>query len=121
NVENRQEYYKNYLTLKNIAVNAGYKKIDIYQKDLNTIYVLKSDFTKNLKSEDLKILAKENNMPQNVEYKLIDAKSLQKGSRSEFRYVRFKTTKTEDENFKKLKETILKDKANFKIKQKYVF
>lgn len=121
NVENRQEYYKNYLTLKNIAVNAGYKKIDIYQKDLSTIYVLKNDFTKNLTTDDLKTLAKENNMPQNVEYKLIDEKSLQKGSRSEFRYVRFKTTKTEDENFQKLKEIILKDKTNFKIKRKYVF
>ncbi len=121
NIKNTQEYFEDYKILENISKNAGYKKIDIYQKDLNTIYILKNDFTKNLSTEDLKQLAKENNMPQNIEYKLIDKKSLQKGSRSEFRYIRFKTTKAEDENYKKLKENILKDKANFKIKRKYVF
>jgi len=121
NIKNTQDFVEDYQILKNIAQNAGYKKIDIYQKDLNTIYILKNDFTKNLMPQDLKTLAKENNMPQNLEYKLIDKNSLQKGSRSEIRYIRFKTTKTEDKNYQKLKEIILKDKTNFKVKQKYVF
>ena len=121
NVENRQEYYKDYEILKSIAINSGYKKIDIYQKDLNTIYVLKNDFTNNFSKEDFKQLAKANNLPQNIQYKLVDKNSLQKGSRSEFKYIRYKTTKTEDENYKKLKENILNDKTNFKIKRKYIF
>lgn len=121
NVENRQEYYKDYEILKSIAINSGYKKIDIYQKDLNTIYVLKNDFTNNFSKEDFKQLAKANNLPQNIQYKLVDKNSLKKGSRSEFKYIRYKTTKTEDENYKKLKENILNDKTNFKIKRKYIF
>ena len=121
NVKNTKEFVNDYEILENISKNAGYKKIDIYQKDLNTIYILKNDFTKTLTNTDLKQLAKENNMPENVEYKLINESSIAKGSRSEIRYVRFKTTKTEDEYYNDLKNSIIKDKANFKIKRKYVF
>ena len=88
NIENRQKFIDDYNILKNVFDKAGFHKIEVYQYDMNHIYVVKDDFTKNLTPSDLKSLAKENNMPE-AEYKLIDASSLNKGSRSELKYVRY--------------------------------
>lgn len=120
NVPDKQKYVKDYEILANVAKNAGFHQINIYRKDEKTIFIMKDDFTKTLSSEDLKQLAKENNMPD-VNYVLINENSLQKGSRSEVRYVRYKSSNSENEYYKELKQKMLEDKKNFKIKRKYVF
>ena len=121
NIENTKEFVKDFDILQNIYKKAGFHQIDIYQKDLNTVFVLKNDFTKNFTKDDFKALAKENNMPENVEYKLIDESSIQRGTRSEFRYVRYKSTDAENEYYKELCDKLLKDKKSFNIKRKYIF
>jgi len=120
NVPDKQKYVKDYEILANVAKNAGFHQINIYRKDEKTIFIMKDDFTKTLSSEDLKQLAKENNMPY-VDYVLINENSLQKGSRSEVRYVRYKSSNSENEYYKELKQKMLEDKKNFNIKRKYVF
>lgn len=121
NIENTKEFVKDFEILENVYKKAGFHQIDIYQKDLNTVFVLKNDFTKNFTKDDFKALAKENNMPENVEYKLIDESSLQKGTRSEFRYVRYKSTDEENKYYQELCQKLLKDKKRFNIKRKYIF
>ncbi len=121
NIENTKEFVKDFEVLENVYKKAGFHQIDIYQKDLNTVFVLKNDFTKNFTKDDFKALAKENNMPENVEYKLIDESSLQKGTRSEFRYVRYKSTDEENKYYQELCQKLLKDKKRFNIKRKYIF
>ncbi len=120
NFENRQQILDDYKILKNIFDKAGFHKIEIYRFDLKNIYIVKDDFTKNLSSNDLKNLAKQNNMP-NAEYKLIDNKLIKKGSRSELKYVRFNSSKAENEYWQELQDKLLQDKKNYKIKRKYIF
>lgn len=120
NIENRQKFIDDYNILKNVFDKAGFHKIEVYQYDMNHIYVVKDDFTKNLTPSDLKSLAEENNMPD-AEYKLIDASSLNKGSRSELKYVRFNSTNAENQYWQELQNKLLDDKKNYKIKRKYVF
>lgn len=120
NFENRQQILDDYKILKNIFDKAGFHKIEIYRFDLKNIYIVKDDFTKNLTENDLKNLAKQNNMP-NAEYKLIDKTSIKQGSRSELKYVRYNSTKAENEFWQELQNKLLQDKKNYKIKRKYVF
>lgn len=120
NFENRQQILDDYKILKNIFDKAGFHKIEIYRFDLKNIYIVKDDFTKKLTENDLKNLAKQNNMP-NAEYKLINKTSIKQGSRSELKYVRYNSTKAENEYWQELQNKLLQDKKNYKIKRKYVF
>lgn len=120
NIENRQKFLKDYEILKQITQNAGFHKIEIYQYDIDKIYVVKNDFTKNFSSNDLKLLAKENHMPE-AEYNLINSSKIKKGSRSEIKYVRYNSTEAENKAWEELKNKLLQDKKNFKIKRKYIF
>lgn len=120
NIPNRNKYVKDFKILKNIFDKSGFHKIEIYQYDLEHIYVIKDDFTKNLTPKDLELMAQENNLPK-AKYKLIDEKSIQKGSRSELKYVRYNSTDAENEYWQTVQNKLLQDKKNFKIKRKYIF
>lgn len=120
NLKDRPKFLKDYEILKKIYTNAGFHKIEIHRYDLNTIYIVKDDFTKNMTTQDLKNMAKENNLPE-IQYKLIDKNAVQKTSKSEIKYVRYNSTDAENKYWQELQDKLLKDKANWKIKRKYVF
>ena len=97
---------------------AGFHKIELYYADKNTIYIAKNEFTKDFTKEDLNKLVQENNLPSSS-YKLVDKTKIAKTNMEEIYYVRYHSTKEQDEYWNKLQKILIKDKPNFKIKRKY--
>ena len=106
--------------LKSVMTDAGFRKIELFYTDKNIIYVVKDEFTKNLSTNNLKEMAKNNDLPD-AQYVLINKDNMKKMSRSEIKYIRFNTTKAQDEYWQNLQQKLLEDKkTKFKIKRKYV-
>ena len=84
-----------------------------------TLGIVKDDFTKNLTKDELKQLAKENNLAD-VNYVLINPEDMNKIYVKHTVRVRFKSSKTENHNWLKLKTKLLEDKKNFNLKYKFL-
>ena len=120
NINNKNELLKDYELLKSVMTDAGFRKIELFYTDKNIIYVVKDEFTKNLSTNNLKERAKNNDLPDAQDV-LINKDNMKKMSRSEIKYIRFNTTKAQDEYWQNLQQKLLEDKkTKFKIKRKYV-
>lgn len=106
-------------TFNNIMSKAGFHKIDICWLDKNTIGVVKDGFTSTIASKDLKNMAKANKLVD-VDYKFIDKTQLA-GPRVRYSvWVRYNSTAQEDKVWETMKNQLLEDKKNFKVKRKLV-
>ncbi len=103
-------------TFNKIMTMAGFHKIDICWIDKNTMGVVKDGFTSTISENDLKNMAKENNLAD-VKYKFINKSDL---SGPKVRYavwVRYNPTEKENEIWDTMKSKLLEDKKNFKVKR----
>ncbi len=119
-IKNRHEQENFVQEAENVFIRSGFHKIDMGWLDKDLIGIVEDDFTKNLSEEQLKQMAKENNLAD-VNYVLIPQEHLNKIYVKHSRYVRFKPTKKENENWNILKSQLLKDKKNFSPKYRFVF
>ena len=100
-----------------IYINAGYHKVSLYWLDKNTIGILKDDFTKNIK--DFNDFAKQNNLVT-INYKLIKPEQAPSLTLRYDILARYNSTEDENKEYERFKEKLLKDRANFTIKEKFV-
>lgn len=103
-----------------IYEKAGFHKVDLYWLDKNTLGVLKDDYTKKLKPEELKKIAEENNLVD-VNYRFMSEKEIVDTAVRYSVWVRYKSSEEENENFENLKSKLIEDKKNFKIRRKLIF
>lgn len=99
--------------------DAGFHKIELYWLDKNTLGIIKDDFTKNIPSDELSDFALQNGLV-NINYKLISRTQVPKISIGYINWARYNPTPAEEQNRQKLKEQLLKDKSNFKVKRKFI-
>ena len=108
-----------YITLFNtIYTDSGYHKVTLYWLDRNTMGISNDEFTRNIK--DLNKFAKDNNLA-NVQYKLLSPGQTPHTAIKYSVWARYNANKTEEANYQKLRNALLEDKKNFKIKSKFVF
>ena len=100
-----------------IYIDAGYHKVSLYWLDKNTIGILKDDFTKNIK--DFNDFAKQNNLVT-INYKLIKPEQAPSLTLRYDILARYNSTEDESKEYERFKEKLLKDRANFTIKEKFV-
>ena len=100
-----------------IYIDAGYHKVSLYWLDKNTIGILKDDFTKNIK--DFNDFAKQNNLVT-INYKLIKPEQAPSLTLRYDILARYNSTEDENKEYERFKEKLLKDRANFTIKEKFV-
>lgn len=110
-----EEYINVY---NDILKQAGYHKIEAYWIDSKTIGIIYDDYTKTI--SDIKDFAKCNDLPD-VNYKLITQESTKITQLRHNFLTRYKPTNEEEVLYQKMKETLMKDKLNFKTKIKLVF
>ena len=106
-------------TFNKIYTNAGYHKLTLYWIDKNTIGVVENDFSKTIK--DFKKLAQENDMTDNVNYKLIKESDIKDDSLMYDVFVRYNSSDEENKNGEEMNNILLKDKKNYNLKFKPVF
>ena len=108
-----------YIALFNkIYTDAGYHKVSLYWLNQNTMGILKDDFTQEIK--DYNKFAKDNDL-SNVEYKLLSQDQTPKSAIKYSVWARNNANTIEENNYQNLRNALLKDKKNFKIKRKFVF
>lgn len=100
---------------------AGFHKIDLYWINKNTLGIVKDDFTSKIPEKDLHNMAVENGLIDSVNYILVDKKDINLFTVRYSVWVRFRSSKEENEYYKNLKESLLKDKKNFNIKRSFIF
>ncbi len=118
NIEDTDKFIADFKVLNDIFKKSGYYSMDLYWINKDTVYIAKNDFTKTLTQKDIEPLIKENNLPQ-ANYKLSNESKIL-GNKKETVYVRYKSTKAENEYLKGLESKLLQDKKNFKIKRRYL-
>jgi hypothetical protein len=115
NPEKIKEYAKSF---DNIFMIAGIHPIEIYWMNYNTVGILEDDFTKNI--TDIDYFVKENGLLK-MDYKIIKPSEISEGVLSSTIYVKYKQTEQELKNYEVIKNKLLADKKNFKIKKKFVW
>ena len=101
-----------------IYTDAGFHKVTLYWLDRNTMGVSNDSFTRNIK--DLKQFAKSNNLAD-VNYKLLKPGEIPHVPVKYTVWTRYNPTEIEEANYQKLRQALLDDKKNFKIKRKFIF
>ncbi len=107
-------------TFNKIMEMAGFHKIEMCWLDKNLIGIAKDEFTSSIPEQDLKIMAKENKLAD-VNYTFIDKSKL---SGPKVRYgvwVRYNPTEAENKAWQNMREQLLDDKKNFRLKRRFVF
>ncbi len=106
-------------TVEEPYLASGFHKIEYYWLDANTIAVIRNDFTDKIK--DTNKFLKDNNLPE-VNVKFVNKSQNNDVNQIHKEYVRYNPTEKENENFLKLKNSMLTDKKkNFKLHKKRVF
>lgn len=118
NIENTDKFIADFKILNEIFKKSGYHSMDLYWINKDTVNIAKNDFTKTLTQKDIAPLIKENNLPQ-TNYRLSNETKII-GNKKETVYVRYKSTNAENEYLKEVKDKLLQDKKNFKIKRRYL-
>lgn len=119
NTQHKKEVLSYIDKFNDIYSNAGFHKIELYWLSDNTIGVVKDDFTEKIKPDDLKIMALQNDLAD-VNYVLINKTEAPELSVRYSAWVRHNPTKQEEENWMHLRQKLLSDKKNFKIKRKFI-
>lgn len=100
-----------------IMETAGFHKANLIWLNKNLIGVVKDDFTSQLSENELKLMAKTNNLAD-VDYKFTNTTT---GPTVRYSvWVRYNPTKEENEAFNIMKSQLLNDKKNFDIKRKFI-
>ena len=118
-IKNQEEMNNFIKEIEKLYTDAGFHKIDMGWIKEGTLGIVKDDFTKNLTKDELKQLAKENNLAD-VNYILINPVDMNKIYVKHTVRVRFNSSKTENDNWLKLKTKLLEDKKNFNLKYKFL-
>lgn len=118
NIDDTDKFMDDFKVLKAIFNKSGYHSMDLYWVNKDTVYIAKNDFTKSLTQKEIIYLVKENNLPQ-ANYRLSKETKLL-SNKKETVYVRYKSTKDENDYLKNIKDKLLQDKKNFKIKRRYL-
>jgi len=100
-----------------IYEKSGYKPVNIYWLDKNTIGILKDKNTE--KIADLAGFAKENDLPK-VQYKFVTESEIPELTLKHTLWLRYATTKVEDEYYNVFRQKLLNDRVNFKLRRKFV-
>ena len=100
--------------------NAGFHKVNLYWLNKNTLGVEKDSFTSKIPEKDLHRMALENRLVD-VNYKFIDVNKIDPYRVRYSVWVRYNPTDVENKNYQNLKNILLKDKKNFKIKRSVIF
>lgn len=102
-----------------IFIKAGFHKVDMYWLNDDTLGVVRDDFTKNIKPDELKSMALQNGLAD-VNYVFINKSQAPKICVRYSTWVRYNSTPQEEINWLKLKKQLLSDKTNFNIKKKFI-
>ena len=100
--------------------NAGFHNIELYWLDNNTLGIVKDSFTSTIPQNELSKMAIENKLVK-VNYKLIDRDKVDLKRVRYSVWVRYNPADAENENYQRLRNSLLKDKKNFNIKRAFVF
>lgn len=119
-INNQNEMNNFIIETEKLYGNAGFHKIDMGWLKEGTIGVVKDNFTKNLTENDLKQLAKENNLAD-VNYMLISPNDIKKIYVKHSVRVRFKPSDEENKNWDYIRNKLLEDKKNFNLKYKFIY
>ena len=107
-----------YIELFNkIYLDAGYHKVILCWIDKETMGIVKDNFTGNIK--DLKQFAKENNLAD-VNYKFINPEDISHYIVKYNIWARYNPSEQQNKNYENLRQALLKDKQNFKLKRSFV-
>ena len=105
------------LLYNDIYQKAGYKPVYIYWLDKNTIGILKDKNT--VKITNPNTFAKERDLPS-VNYKFVSESEIPKFALKHALWLRFASTDAEDKYYNTFRQKLLDDRANFKIRKKFV-
>lgn len=118
--ENQKDFSFYQKTFNDVYKNAGFHKVDLYWLDKNTLGVVKDSFTSAIPENELHRMALENKLVD-VNYKFVDLNKIDLYRVRYSVWVRYNSTDKENENYQKLKNLLLEDKKNFKIKRAFIF
>ncbi len=119
NIKNQKQMISYVNTFSKIYKDAGFHKIELYWIDKRTLGIVKDDFTKDIPQNELSNFAKRNGLAR-VNYKLILKSQAPKVSVRYENWSRYNPTREEEQNWQKLKRSLLNDKKKFKIKRKII-
>ena len=115
---NEKEVEKSIQIFKNIYKNAGFHQLTIYWLDKENIGVVKAPYTSSIK--DLNKFAQDNKLPQ-ANYKFINESQIPPACIKYGVWIRYNTTKQQDEYYQKMLNILKEDRKEFNIKRKTVF
>lgn len=105
--------------LKNIYFDAGFRFMNIYIAGSDTFELEKDEFTESIK--DFKDFAKNNDLAEDMNFKVLPKEQIPKEHLRYEVWVRYNTTKEQDEYYKKIKKILLENKHKFKLNKKTYF
>ncbi len=115
---NKEDLNK-YIDLCNkIYTNSGYHRVFLYWLNNKTIGILKDDFTKNI--SDFNKFVKTNDLT-NVKYKLVENSEVPEIAVKYAIWVRYNPTDKQEQNYQQMRQKLLDDRKNYKVKHKIVF
>ncbi len=126
-IKNKEYFIECNNYLAGLLRAAGIRIIRLYQdpEKPNIVYVIKDDNSKDIKLSEFGKIGLENAYytyiyDDNTTFKFIDEKDF-KGDilRIDLNWVRYNPTQSEDKEFEKIKEQLLKDKKNYKMKIRF--
>ena len=116
-LSSKSEIEKFATVFENIYKDMGYNVVTIYWLDNKTIGVIKDDLIKT--KEDVDAVVKEKNLPP-IDYKLISNSEIPSLPIKHSLWVRYKSTTEQNQKYQDFKNTMLKDRDNFKLKKKFI-
>ena len=105
--------------LKNIYFDSGFRFINIYVAGPDTFELEKNEFTDSIK--DFKDFAAKNDLAEDMKFKILPKNQIPKEHLKYEIWVRYNTTKEQDEYYAKVKKALLDHKSKFKINKKTYF
>ena len=126
-IKNKELFISYNKYLADILRSAGIRIIKLYKdpQDPNVVYVMKDDNSKDIKLSEFDKIGLENAYftyiyDKNTVFKFIDEKDF-KGEILNIDpcWVRYKTTKAEDEKWQQIQDALIKDKKNYRLKIRF--
>ena len=126
-IKNKELFISYNKYLADILRSAGIRIIKLYKdpQDPNVVYVMKDDNSKDIKLSEFDKIGLENAYftyiyDKNTVFKFIDEKDF-KGEILNIDpcWVRYKTTKAEDEKWQQIQDALIKDKKNYRMKIRF--
>ena len=119
NIHDHEKLQSIVTRLKNIYDNSGAKFMYLYPAGADTFIVEKNEFTDSIK--DFKDFAYKNDLAPNMKFKVLPKEQIPANYLKYRAFVRYNTTKAQDEYYEKVKNILLENRDEFKIRQKRYF